>query len=130
MIRASCARSPRSPLAAAQAEVPLEVCGEAASDPVSAPLLVGAGVDELSVGAARVGTLRDWVRALSFAETSELAAAAQAEQTPAGVEALVDPVRERLALLERSDANGEIVEGSIGIGSLGAEAQGGPAPGA
>jgi phosphoenolpyruvate-protein kinase (PTS system EI component) len=116
--------------AAAQAGVPLEVCGEAASDPVSAPLLVGAGVDELSVGAARVGTLRDWVRALSLAEMSELAAAAQAEQTPAGVEALVDPVRERLVLLERSDASGEVVKGSIGIGSLGAEAQGGPAPGA
>jgi phosphoenolpyruvate-protein kinase (PTS system EI component) len=33
----------------------LEVCGEAASDPRMIPLLIGAGVTELSVGAARVG---------------------------------------------------------------------------
>ena len=32
----------------------LEVCGEAASDPRMIPLLVGFGVTELSVGAARV----------------------------------------------------------------------------
>ena len=45
----------------------VEVCGEAASDPVSLPLLVGLGVDELSVGAARVGAVRGWVRALDHA---------------------------------------------------------------
>ena len=33
----------------------VEVCGEAASDPLLVPLLVGLGVRELSVGAARVG---------------------------------------------------------------------------
>ena len=38
-----------------RARVVLEVCGEAASEPASVPLLVGLGVDELSVGAARVG---------------------------------------------------------------------------
>ena len=47
--------------AARMAEVPLEVCGEAASDPVTVPLLIGAGVDELSVGAARIGTVREWI---------------------------------------------------------------------
>jgi phosphoenolpyruvate-protein kinase (PTS system EI component) len=48
--------------AARAAGIPLEVCGEAASDPLVMPLLVGLGVDELSVGAARVGTVRAWVR--------------------------------------------------------------------
>ena len=37
-------------------EIPLEVCGEAASDPLTVPLLVGLGADELSAGAARVGS--------------------------------------------------------------------------
>ena len=39
-----------------QAGIALEICGEAASDPLSVPLLVGLGDDELSVGAARVGS--------------------------------------------------------------------------
>jgi phosphoenolpyruvate-protein kinase (PTS system EI component) len=41
--------------AAAAHDRVLEVCGEAASDPRMIPLLIGAGVTELSVGAARVG---------------------------------------------------------------------------
>jgi phosphoenolpyruvate-protein kinase (PTS system EI component) len=47
--------------------MPIEVCGEAASDPVVMPLLVGRGVDELSVGAARVGPTRAAIRALGEA---------------------------------------------------------------
>jgi len=35
----------------------VEVCGEAASDPTALPLLVGLGVDELSVGASHVDAL-------------------------------------------------------------------------
>jgi phosphoenolpyruvate-protein kinase (PTS system EI component) len=30
------------------------------------PILVGLGVDELSVAAARVGQVREWVRAIDF----------------------------------------------------------------
>ena len=52
------------PRAAAAARRSLEVCGEAASEPDAVPLLVGLGVDELSVGAARVGAVRGWIRAL------------------------------------------------------------------
>ena len=45
------------------------MCGEAASDPLTVPLLVGLGADELWVGAARVGTVRAWIRGLSYSET-------------------------------------------------------------
>ncbi len=50
------------------AQIPVDVCGEAASDPKAMPILVGLGVDELSVAAARVGQVRQWVRDLDFAK--------------------------------------------------------------
>ena len=46
----------------------VDVCGEAASDPKAMPILVGLGIDELSVAAARVGQVRQWVRELDFAD--------------------------------------------------------------
>lgn len=63
----------RTARAAKAAGIPLEVCGEAASDPLTVPLLVGLGADELSAGAARVGALRAWIRALDYGETEKLA---------------------------------------------------------
>jgi phosphoenolpyruvate-protein kinase (PTS system EI component) len=57
--------------AAHAARIPVDVCGEAASDPKAMPFLVGLGVDELSVAAARVGLVRQWVRELSFEECRE-----------------------------------------------------------
>ena len=116
--------------AAQIAGVPIEVCGEAASDPITAPLLIGSGVDEVSVGAARVATVRRWIRALTFAELSGLEVMARGLETPAQVATLVAPVSDRLSLLERADADGEVLEGPISVAALGAEAQRRPAPGA
>jgi multiphosphoryl transfer protein len=53
--------------AAHAAGIVVDVCGEAGSDPVAMPVLVGLGVDELSVAAARVGEVRESIRGLSFA---------------------------------------------------------------
>jgi phosphoenolpyruvate-protein kinase (PTS system EI component) len=89
--------------AAGRAGIPIEVCGEAASDPIALPLLVGLGVDELSVGASRVGTVRAWVRELVLREAQELATRALGCTTAQEVEALVAPVAERLAAVERGD---------------------------
>jgi phosphoenolpyruvate-protein kinase (PTS system EI component) len=47
--------------------IPVDVCGEAASDPAAMPVLVGLGVDELSVAAAGVGFVRQRVRELTYA---------------------------------------------------------------
>src|SRR5712692_7552170 len=52
--------------AARAAGIPVDVCGEAASDAEAMPILVGLGVDELSVAAARVGEVRQAIRALDF----------------------------------------------------------------
>lgn len=59
--------------AARAGRIPVDLCGEAGSDPVAMPLLVGLGVDELSVAAARVGEVREAVRRLSFADCRQAA---------------------------------------------------------
>jgi phosphoenolpyruvate-protein kinase (PTS system EI component) len=66
----------RTVAAAHDAGIPIEVCGEAASDTVMLPLLVGLGVDEVSVGAARVGVVREWIRELNADRATELARSA------------------------------------------------------
>ncbi|MFI5285370.1 MAG: phosphoenolpyruvate--protein phosphotransferase [Candidatus Dormibacteria bacterium] len=81
-------------LAAARAAgIPVEVCGEAASNPVVMPLLVGLGVDELSVGAAAVARVRAWVRALNYEEAAAIARSALEAESATEVEALERPLR-------------------------------------
>ncbi len=81
--------------AARAADIPLEVCGEAASDPLAVPLLMGLGANELSVGAARVGAVRAWVRALDYGEAQALAGQALEASDAAEVERLVRPLVSR-----------------------------------
>jgi phosphoenolpyruvate-protein kinase (PTS system EI component) len=78
--------------AAAAAGIPLEVCGEAASDPLAVPLLVGLGANELSAGAARVGAVRTWVRALDHGEAEQLARRALEAGDAVEVEQLARPM--------------------------------------
>jgi phosphoenolpyruvate-protein kinase (PTS system EI component) len=96
--------------AAHRAGIRVEVCGEAASDPVGVPLLLGLGVDELSVGASRVGAVREWVRALDYGEVADLAARALWATTPDDVQALLAPTAQRLTSVEGGDAVAQGVE--------------------
>jgi phosphoenolpyruvate-protein kinase (PTS system EI component) len=91
----------------------LEVCGEAASDPILAPLLVGLGVGELSVGAARVAEVRALVRRIDIAAVRELAERALAAPDAATVAVLVD---------EAADADGERVDGARRVVPVSAQA--------
>jgi phosphoenolpyruvate-protein kinase (PTS system EI component) len=84
--------------AAHEAGIPLEVCGEAASDPIMLPLLVGLGVDEVSVGAARVGAVREWIRGLDAEETAGLARSALTMDAAEEVEWAVRPLAVEHAL--------------------------------
>jgi multiphosphoryl transfer protein len=77
--------------AAAAAGIPLEVCGEAASDPIALPLLVGLGVSELSVGAARVGPVKAWLRGAGRDALGRLAERALELGDEEEVAALVGP---------------------------------------
>ena len=78
------------------ARVMVAVCGEAASDPVAMPLLLGLGVDELSVGASRVGRVRGWVRALDHASAVTIAKLALAAASAEEVEGVAAPLRSLL----------------------------------
>jgi phosphoenolpyruvate-protein phosphotransferase len=79
--------------AARVAGIPVEVCGEAASNPLVMPLLVGLGVDELSVGAAAVARVRSWVRALDYEEAKAITLRALHAESAAEVESLERPLR-------------------------------------
>ncbi|HVV00595.1 MAG TPA: putative PEP-binding protein, partial [Verrucomicrobiae bacterium] len=59
--------------AARRHEIPVAVCGEMASDPVLAPLLIGLGVDELSAAPPLVAPVKFLLRRLKFTEAAELA---------------------------------------------------------
>jgi len=72
--------------AAHAAELTVDVCGEAGSDPTVLPVLVGLGVDELSVAAARVGEVRQWVRELDYATCRDAARRLLDEAAHAGRE--------------------------------------------
>jgi phosphoenolpyruvate-protein kinase (PTS system EI component) len=108
--------------AGARMGIPVEVCGEMASEPLMVPLLVGMGVTELSVGAARVGQARSWIRALSYLDSLALARTALASSSAAQIAALVDPVAAGLQLLDQTgDAAGERLNGSGSFLPLGAQ---------
>ena len=89
----------------------VEVCGEAASVPPLAVLLLGLGVNELSVAPARLDEIRAAVRGLDLAEATTTARAALDARS--GAEALA--LGERLVLGELGDEGGQVLDGLGGI---------------
>jgi phosphoenolpyruvate-protein phosphotransferase len=65
------------------------VCGGIASDPQAVPILIGLGVDELSVSIPAIPAVKAQIRALSLASCQKLAARALTEDSAASVRALV-----------------------------------------
>ncbi len=98
----------------------IEVCGEAASDAMLVPLLVGLGIDELSVGAARVGLVRDWIRSLNAEEMAGMARSALTMDSAEEVEWIVRPIAAEL-LGEVGDGGGEGLDGARGAVALGGQ---------
>ena len=65
------------------------VCGGIASDPQAVPILVGLGVDELSVSIPAIPAVKAQIRTLSLTGCEELAARALTQDSAAAVRALV-----------------------------------------
>lgn len=61
------------------------VCGELGADPAAVPILVGLGVDELSVSLPAIPTVKALIRSLSLAECQERARWALAQASAARV---------------------------------------------
>lgn len=57
------------------------VCGEMAGDPLLAPLLVGLGVDELSVSPPALPVVKDAIRSIDYKNAQGLAATALAQKS-------------------------------------------------
>ena len=57
------------------------VCGEMAGDPLFAPVLIGLGVDELSVGPSQILRVKHALRHLDSAECEDLVAELMTLQT-------------------------------------------------
>lgn len=66
------------------------ICGELAADPLAVPVLVGLGVDELSVSARSIGEVKACVRELNLSTAKQLAQNALAVGSAAEVRALVE----------------------------------------
>jgi phosphoenolpyruvate-protein phosphotransferase (PTS system enzyme I) len=70
--------------------VPVSVCGEMAGDPVFAPLLLGLGVDCLSMSPAWLPSVRYLVRAMTMSDAKALAAEAMSMSSPKEIYARCD----------------------------------------
>src|SRR5205085_7383049 len=65
------------------------VCGGIASDPHGVPILLGLGVDELSISLPAIPAIKGQIRKLNFAECRAVAQKALAAESAAAVRALV-----------------------------------------
>jgi phosphocarrier protein FPr len=75
--------------------VKVGVCGGIASDPVAVPILIGMGVDELSVSLPAIPAVKALIRTLRLEDCKKLAERALAADSAADVRALVpDPDEE------------------------------------
>ena len=70
------------------------LCGELAGEPLAIPILLGLGLDELSISPPRVPLAKQVIRALTIAEARDIAAQALALDSPEEIQARV---RERVA---------------------------------
>lgn len=59
--------------AAKKAEKPLGICGEMAADPVCALVLIGLGIDQLSMGSFFIPSIKRLVRSVEYATVREIA---------------------------------------------------------
>ena len=80
----------RSVIAAARdAGIPVCVCGEVAADPLVAVLLLGLGVDDLSMSAVSVPRVKQIIRSVSIEEAKQMAEEVAAQTTIEGVKQVV-----------------------------------------
>jgi phosphotransferase system enzyme I (PtsI) len=83
--------------AAHRHNIPVSVCGEMASDPVLAPLLLGLGIDELSAALPLVPQVKFLIRRLKMEEAKQLAAFALDSESAAEILARCQELARQIA---------------------------------
>jgi len=78
-------------------QVRVSVCGEMAGDPVMVPLLVGLGLDELSVATPFIPQVKYLIRRLRITEARELVAFALESESPTEIAARCQQMAQRIA---------------------------------
>jgi len=71
-------------------KIPVGVCGEMAGDPIFTPLLIGLGVDSLSMAPIWLPTVKFLIRAMTMADARALAEEALAMDSPKEIFAKCD----------------------------------------
>ncbi len=71
-------------------KIKVSVCGEMAGDPIYVPLLLGLGVDELSMSPPLLPAVKYLVRAMTMADAKALAEQALASRSPKEIYAMAD----------------------------------------
>ena len=89
--------------AAARAGIPVSVCGEMASNPLSVPILVGLGIEELSGVSAAVPVVKEIVRALDARDVEEDARNALSARSCSEVHAIAAARLRSVGLLDHPD---------------------------
>ncbi len=101
-------------LAAGAAGIPSSVCGEMASDPISAVLLLGLGYDRLSIAPPSIPLVKWVVRSMPMAAAREAAEAAAEASTTAAVETILREAVGRHLDLRLVDPAGALPHPSTG----------------
>lgn len=76
------------------------LCGEMASDPLSALVLVGLGIDDLSMGPFYVPLMKRMIRSISFVETQDVATEALRKTTVKEVKGYLFDVMKQAGLVD------------------------------
>lgn len=87
-------------MAARKGGIPVSVCGEMASDPITAIVLLGMGVDELSMSAVSIPRVKRLIRSVDLTEAKILAEEVMSQSTIDGIQKVV---RKRLKKYSSSD---------------------------
>jgi phosphotransferase system enzyme I (PtsP) len=92
--------------AAGDAGIPVSVCGEMATNPLSVPILVGLGIEELSGTPAAIPVVKEIIRALDSGEVEADARAALVARTAQEVHVIAAKRLRAAGLMQHPDIGG------------------------
>jgi phosphotransferase system enzyme I (PtsP) len=93
-----------------EAGIPVSVCGEMAANPLSVPILIGLGIDELSGTPAAIPVVKEIIRALDSGQVEADARAALVARTSAEVHLIAATRLRDAGLMDHPDIGGWLAQ--------------------